>query len=81
MRANAIRGCDLRNSKRNGPNHVRMAGANFLAIRSPVLEALFRYTIRRLVSRPLAYSQPDDPYMGWNDFGSVQLSGIRQWSF
>jgi hypothetical protein len=36
------------------------------------------YTIRRLVSRPLAYSQPDDPHMGRNDFGSVQLSDIRQ---
>jgi hypothetical protein len=32
-------------------------------------------------SRPLAYSQPDDPYTGWNDFGSVQLSDIRQTEF
>jgi hypothetical protein len=40
-----------------------------------------RPRIARLVSRPLAYSQPDDPYMGWNDFGSVQLSDIRQTEF
>jgi hypothetical protein len=74
MRANAIRGCDLRNSKRN-----RMAGAKLLGW--SVLEAVSRYTIRRLDSRPLAYSQPDDPYTGRNDFGSAQLSDIRQTEF
>jgi hypothetical protein len=79
MRANAIRGCDLCNSKRNGLNPVRMAGVKLLGW--PFLEAVSRYTMRRLVSRPLAYSQFDGPYMGWNDFGWVQLSDIRQTEF
>jgi hypothetical protein len=26
----------------------------------------------------MAYSQPDEPSMGWNDFGLVPLSDIRR---